>query len=138
MMSEQHPQSPLVSVQLDRVRQRLERWRRTRENPSRIPERLWTAAVRLAGSHGLNKTARALRLDYYDLKKRLDSAARPAPVGNDRVPSFVELVPASPPALPECLVELEGPSGAKMRIHLKGTAAPDLAALISMFWGVES
>ncbi|MEE9161491.1 MAG: hypothetical protein V3U35_00840 [Candidatus Neomarinimicrobiota bacterium] len=125
-----------VITQIDRVRQRLERWRRTRKKRSRIPEGLWNAAVQLAGRYGVNKTAQSLRLNYYELKKRLDAAPRAAPVGREPIASFVEL--ASPALVPECLVELESPSGTKMRIHLKGTAAPDLALLSSLFREAES
>ncbi len=123
-----------VSTRVDGVRQRLERWRRTRKKRSRIPEGLWKAAVELAGSYGVNKTARALRLDYYELKERLVSASRAAPVGKEPIASFLEL--ASPAVFPECLVELESPRGTRMRIHLRG--APDLTLLRSLFWGAES
>jgi hypothetical protein len=137
MISAQQSQSPLINPSIERVRQRLEGWRKTHRPRSRIPERLWNAAVRLAANHGLNKTARALRLDYYDLKKRLDATVGPAAVGQEPVPSFVELVPASAAACPECLVELESRSGTKLRIHLKGAARPDLAVLGRLFWGDE-
>jgi hypothetical protein len=80
--------------------------------------------------YGLNKTAKALHLDYYDLKRRADAI-----VGRNRpVPSFVELVPAASSSLPECVIELEHRSGTKMRIHLKGMTLPDLTTLGSMFW----
>jgi hypothetical protein len=134
MRSTKQP-SRLVGTQIDRVRQRLERWRRTRKHRSRIPEGLWNAAVQLARKYGVNKTARALRLDYYDLKERLDAALSAAPVAREPTTSFVELSPA---LVPECLVEVESRSGTKMRIHLKGTAAPDIALLRSLFWGEES
>jgi len=90
--------------------------------------------VRLAANHGLHKTARALHLDYNDLKKRLEATAavRPEPV-----PSFVELVRAAPAGMPECVVELEGRSGTKLRIHFKGTSGPDLEVLGRLFWGGE-
>ncbi len=36
------------------------------------------------------------------------------------------------------IVELEDPGGAKMRLHLKGGALPDVTALVRSFWGVEA
>jgi hypothetical protein len=45
---------------------------------------------------------------------------------------FLELVP--PLSASECLLELENAAGAKMRVHLKGVASPDLAALSRSFW----
>ena len=43
--------------------------------------------------------------------------------------------PSSAPtsALSECQVEFESTTGAKMRIQVKGTATPDLAALSRLF-----
>ena len=37
----------------------------------------------------------------------------------------------------ECTLELENAGGAKMRVHLKGIATPDLAALSRSFWNPE-
>jgi hypothetical protein len=34
----------------------------------------------------------------------------------------------------QCIVEWEDAAGAKMRMELKGTATPDLAALSRSFW----
>ena len=49
-------------------------------------------------------------------------------------PAFLELAVASAADTGECLVEWEDPSGAKMRIQLKGVAVPDLVALSYSFW----
>jgi hypothetical protein len=129
MISAEESQFSTLNGQLERLRQRLEVWRNSHKPRSRLPGRLWNAAGRLAVHYGLNKTAKALHLDYYDLKRRVDaSGSRQAPIS-----SFVELVPSSSP-FPECLIELEARSGTKMRIHLKGTTLPDLTTLGSMFW----
>jgi hypothetical protein len=130
MISAKQSQSPIINDQIERARQHLEAWRKSHKPRSRLPRKLWNSAVRVAGQCGLNKTAKALRLDYYDLKKRLDATA----VRNEPAPSFVELVPATPSPFPECSIELEARSGEKMRVHLKGMALPDLTTLGSMFW----
>jgi hypothetical protein len=116
--------------QLERLRRRLEAWRKSHRPRSRLPGQLWNKAARLAGHYGLNKTARALHLDYYDLKKRVDAHGGPS----RPAPAFVEVVPAASSPFPECLIELEARSGTKMRIHLKGMTLPDLTTLGSMFW----
>ena len=136
MKSRKQP-SPIVLTEVERVRQRFEHWRRTREKRSRIPERLWNAAVAVAGSYGVNSTARALGLDYYELKKRLDSGPGATVVEKQGMETFVEVVPAAAAFQPECVVELESARGTKMRIHLKGVGAPDGALLRSLFWGGE-
>ena len=80
---------------LEAARHHFEQWRATREAPSRIPERLWTIAVRVAGRFGVHRTARALRLDYAVLKKRQGESAEANGSSRDRVhPRFGELVAA--------------------------------------------
>ena len=116
------------------LQRRFKYWRQSHQARSRIPNALWTAAVRMADRYGLNRTAKALRLDYYSLKRRLE--ARTAVALADRsqpaVATFLELAPAVGPG--ECTLELEDSGGAKMRVHLKSFAAPDLAALSRTFW----
>jgi hypothetical protein len=73
-----------------------------RRRKSRIPTRLLTLAVQLAGRFGLHATAEALRLDYYALKKWAAEAtpariAAAAPAAMPAaMPAFVEL-PLPPP-----------------------------------------
>jgi len=125
-----------LPARLERLRQRFERWRGTHKTRSRIPELLWGSAVKMAGTYGLNQTARTLRLDYYALKKRVTEGA----VAVHRVTkrggkaTFVELPPAVQTASGECVLEVENAGGAKMRMHLKGVAMPDLVALSRSFW----
>ena len=58
---------------LTEVQRRFERWRGHRAVGTRIPEELWQAAVEVGCTHGASKTSRALGLDYYKLKTRLES-----------------------------------------------------------------
>jgi hypothetical protein len=87
--------------------------------------------VKLADAHGLNRTASVLRLDYYSLKKRVESTK---PGAGSAAPAFVELSPPSMATADECLIEFEDDAGASMRVHLKGYDAPDLVALGRNFW----
>ena len=133
--------------QLEVLRVRFADWRRTRKIGSRIPEPLWLSAVKLAADHGINRTATALGVDYYTLKKRMEeksvSRSRAASVNGA---AFVELTAPAVPvesaaagqmAARECILELENVAGSKLRIHLKGIEAPDVAALSRSLWGVE-
>ena len=121
---------------LEGIQRHIERWRQTCKVRSRIPDSLWAAAVRMARAYGVNRTARALRLDYYGLKKRVERQAVAAVHAREAKGSarFVELAPFSSAGCCECLLELENVGGAKMRIQLKGIAMPDLAALSQSFW----
>ena len=115
---------------LSQAQRKIEQWRERRRPRTRIPEELWREAAQLACEHGINRTARALRLDYYALKKRAAAAAR----SGERAPEFVEILPGGlPTPRPECTIELEDAGGVKMRIHLAGGDLPDVAALARMF-----
>ena len=132
-----------LPARLEGLRRRFERWRRARKVRSHIPDSLWARAVTMAGAYGMNRTARALRIDYYSLRKRVEEKAAAAPdvPEGGAVATFLELAPpadhgfaAVPAGSCECSLELEDAAGAKMRVHLKGVAAPDLAALSRSFW----
>jgi hypothetical protein len=123
------------SAGLEGVRKRFERWRRAHEPRSRIPDSLWAAAARAARTCGLHRTSKALRLDYYSLKKRVDQQATGTvvPLEGAAAP-FLELAPSAFSGPGDCTLELEDASGSKMRVHLKAAATPDLAALCRSFW----
>jgi hypothetical protein len=110
---------------LARARDRLAAWRRTKEPRSRIPESLWELAVKLANKHGLNRTARTLKLDYYSLKKRVESAA--VGRGDEDGVAFLEL-PATLAPVPECVIQFEDSRGT-LKVHLKGYSATDIATV---------
>jgi hypothetical protein len=121
---------------LEKLPRRFERWRQTREIPSRIPGPLWASAVRMASTYGIAHTAKTLRVNYTALKKRIehDAVVSPSVSKASPVATFLELAPPTRVGSCECMLELENASGAQMRIHLQGNAAPDLAALSRSFW----
>ena len=113
------------------ARQALERWRESRSGGDRIPEPLWRSEVRLARKHGVNPTAKALGLDYYSLKNRLDDVPRrkrrqPKPRAT-RKPAFVELPLADLTKRGGYRVVLKKPDGAKLRFEFDAT--PDTGDL---------
>ena len=113
-----------------RAQRKIEQWRERHRPRARIPEELWREAAELACAYGINRTAKALRLDYYSLKKRVAAVAR----SGERAPEFVEILPGGMPApRPECLIEVEDGRGARMRIRLQGGDLPDVAALTRVF-----
>lgn len=123
--------------QLRRVQHHFELWRKTRKGRAPIPETLWSSAVELAREDGLHRTARALRLDYYSLKKRL-SAVDGAPRRPQREATFVELLPPGAAGLSACTIEMENPQGGKMKIQLQGLDTSGLSVLANGFWKVAS
>jgi hypothetical protein len=125
---------------LERTRQRFERWRRTRKVRTRTPDSLWASAVKIARTYGIHRTSKALRVDYYSLKKRVEQQVGSSGgiLEGDAATTFLELTtPRRSADFGECVLELEDAEGAKMRVRLQGVAAPDLAALSRSFWGFE-
>ncbi|MFT5522775.1 MAG: hypothetical protein ACI9G1_000730 [Pirellulaceae bacterium] len=122
----------VVPKDLEKLKQRFVAWRASRRLGERIPSPLWRAATKLAVKHGLHSVAGTLRLDYYELKKRVDSLAGDR--DGEESTEFVEL--PSPAFLPaaECLIELEDAAGSTMRITVKGHGIPDLPTFTSQFW----
>ena len=120
-----------------KLSQQLEEWRTTHPPRSRLPETFWTAAVEMAQRHGLHGTAKALRMDYMRLKKRLSpEAGRGVAPPRREPPAFLELLASPPSGLAECLVELESNDG-KLQVAMKGTAL-DWAALLSAWRGTKA
>jgi hypothetical protein len=122
---------------LERLRRRFDGWRQNRDGRSRIPEALWASAVKAASRYGLNRTARALGLDYYSLKKHVQAAASCGGPDRPEEDRFIEVMPVASAGVPECSLELEHPRGARLRVQLKGMPAPDLVALSRSFWDTE-
>ena len=123
-----------MPADLVRGRSRFQAWRRSGKAGSRIPQPLWALAVRLAKTHGVSRTATALGLDYYSLKRQVEAAAPPQPPSSD--PAFVEL-PSPVLVGKQCLFELDNGAGATLRVQLVGYDAADVEALARSFWNAD-
>ena len=112
---------PTVRHSLEVVRNQFTTWRKRRRCRGRIPEALWQAAVELCRDHSIFEVSRALRLNYNGLKNRVPKARDMGlAVGQRSDLGFVKLDLGAPISLSECLVEMEAPNGAKMRMSLRG------------------
>jgi len=121
---------------LSEIRRQLERWRQGRRRGTRIPEHLWQAAADLGRKVGLSKTAQELRLDYYALRRRVEAGLEERPAREvPRAGGFVE-IPLCAPASPECIVEIEDPRGARLRLELKGVTPAHLETLTRTLWSL--
>ena len=137
------PSIPLSDPQLAAAAAALAKWRSTRPRSSRIPEDLWSRAIKLAERHGIAKVAVALKLDYTSLKRRLagtataaTTAKRPTVGVRSSSPSadFVELdfgLPLTPPA---CILVLSDRHGRALRIELPRAASSDIAEVARSLW----
>ena len=123
---------------LSDVRRQFERWRKSRRRGTRIPEALWRAAASAGREHGVSKTAQVLGLDYYALKKRVESA--PEERSAVEAPSelkFLEIPLGVPSGRPECVVEFEDGQGARLRVELQGAALSELETVARALWSLS-
>ena len=131
---------------VEQLRRRFAEFRSTHAVRSRLPEELWAAAAKLARRDGIDATARALDVDRPSLQKWTDrfeprAAAKPPKSRRQRQPR--QRAMPRPPSwncwrpstgtATSCLVEVESPRGAKLRLELKAIPTSELAELIRAF-----
>lgn len=125
--------SALFTPTLAEVQARFTDWRKNKKQRRRIPEDLWTVAVRLSPEHSLHKISTALSLSYTDLKKRIKSDKTPPTIGTSPSLDFIPIdIPPTHNA--ECIVEMEHRNGNKMKMHFKGKADLNLQVFAESFW----
>ena len=128
---------PIVRPALEAVRNGFETWRKRRRERCRIPEALWQAAAELCKEYPVYEVSRSLRLNYNGLKYRaLEAAGERGRVVEKRPDfGFVRLDLGAPMTPTECLVEMEAPNGARMRMSFKGFPSEfDPVQMSQAFW----
>ena len=78
-----------IPMTVKRLQDRIEQWRRRRERRTAMPPALWGEAVALANAEGAYVVARAARINFEGLKRRMAEASSdgsPAPTNG-----FMEL-----------------------------------------------
>ena len=128
--------STLIPEPIAQLQRRLDQFRSTQSQRTKLPEPLWQAAVELAREYGVYPVAHPLRLDYTRLKKQLGGP----PSGRQRRASklaFVEFIAPGRTALEGCVIEFESSGGSKMRILWKTTAPPDWTNLLRAWRDAE-
>jgi hypothetical protein len=136
-----------ISSELQVLGRRLKEFREVHPPRTRLPEELWTAATSLASQEGLYHTARTLQLDYASLKRRVETSSkrrisskrsattpRRTDTRKKSVPTaFVELLGESIASVgsraADCLIEVEGASGARLRIRMR-MSTPEVVSLV--------
>ena len=126
-----------LTAEVKEISGQIELWRSSREKQTAMPAELWTAAARLAQRHGINPVARALRLSYDSLKRRvldLDGNTQGQSAG---AVGFVELDqfrfgPTSDCGVLE--VDVCDRDGQRMTIRLTGRSDVDVPSMVSGFW----
>ncbi|HVP44917.1 MAG TPA: hypothetical protein VMS96_15940 [Terriglobales bacterium] len=101
-----------------------------------MPLELWTEAARLAQSDGVYPVARALRISFEGLKRRIVETGAGATVPSAQPSGFVELTGAQllgGPVPRGTVVELSDGAGTRLAIRLTGGAEIDVASLVAAF-----
>lgn len=120
---------------LAEAKRQFDQWRRCRGGRGRIPEDLWRLAVGAAAVHGVDATARQLRLNPSTLQKRMPTG-EPGQAIREAT-RFVELPWLGSTPAAECILEAEDRAGRKLRIHLTGAATTQAETLGRMLWRDE-
>lgn len=119
---------------LAQVQQQFEHWRATKPVKAKLPEAFWQAAAEAARQHGLNPTAKALRLDYTALKRRVFGL----PGRREKAETkFVELIAPGTVQNEECVIEFVSLRGSTMRIQWKASGPPDWSRLMRAWRNAE-
>lgn len=123
-----------IPAALSAARGQFDQWRSQHRKGARLPKELWCRAAALAREHGLNKTARALGLKYYSLKKHLDQMTAEQVSPAKAKPDFIELVPGvMTSGSTEFTIEWSDGGGSMLRMHIKGVAVSELASVAEVF-----
>jgi hypothetical protein len=113
----------------EELAKQLVEWRKTHKAPARIPAEIWGRAAELAAHQGVNKIAKALRLDYMSLKRRVGT---PLPAGEA---TFLEWFAPLAGNIGECTLKVKAVRGTRLRIDMKNVSPSSLASLIRDFAG---
>ena len=128
--------TPALRPDLEEICNRFEKWRKSkRRHSEKIPDSLWRAAVGLCSNHSILGVSRALRVNYTELKHRVQETEKIAAPSSDYGAEFVEVDFGQSMLSSECVVELETPNGAKMKMYFKGQQGGfDVVGLSKAFW----
>ena len=92
---------------------------------------LWSGAVKLGQSHGAYAVARALRINFECLKRRMAEAKAPPRRGEFVEWTGAEILGAS--SVPAAVMELADETGARLTLRLGAGAQVDVASVVAAF-----
>ena len=132
---------------LEVVQRLFAEWRVNKQKGERIPPRLWKAAASLAGRYSVHRIARALRLNFVELRdhirgKHAGRFSLQAKGGKRTaaVSPFVELPVATAGQLGrvDCRLTLHEGRRGRLTVRLEGVGIGPLVELLREVWGREA
>jgi hypothetical protein len=127
---------PALPASVWRLGERIEQWRRTRTKRTAMAPELWSAAVVLAQRHGVYQVARALRLDFECLKRRMAEAVAVAPPPSAPSGAFVEWTGAqilSASSARGAVIELSDETSVRLTLRLGADVEVDVERVVAAF-----
>ena len=121
---------PARKASLTEVQEQFETWRKNRGKKKAIPDSLWAAAANLADSYQISEIANALRLNYTDLRRHIQSRTSPSPPEC----TFVEVDRSCSGSISGYLIELEDRFGSRIKVSCSSGPSMNLIELIKTFW----
>ena len=109
----------LTGEDLEQVREQFRSWREKRKKGTRIPAALWQAAVSLHPRYSLYQISRSLRLDYADLRDRIEGCKGSSKSLKAKDYRFMEVRSEAFGNISECRLRAEEPGGRKVELELK-------------------
>jgi len=126
----------LAAEDLEQVQEQFRSWREKRKKGTRIPAALWQAAVSLYPRYSLYKISRSLRLDYADLRDRIEGGKGSSQSLKAKDYRFMEVrLSEAFGNISECRLRAEEPGGRKVELELKGIAVGQLLQVLAEVWG---
>ena len=136
MSSKEDPPSKST---LEAVQKQFEHWRANRKRRGPIPEELWVEAISLTDDHPLVGISKALRLNYNELKRRVEEHDRTGTQATQDESGFVEVDMGNAlMSTVDCVVEVQDAKGAKLAIQYRGPQVVDLLDLARQMWQERS
>ena len=122
------------SSDLDQLQHQLDSWRQRQSGRCRLPAALWQAAAQIARKHGVSRVARALRIDFYKLQRRVETAAAAGSLAAGS-PAFVQLKLDPLPTRRSEVGAVELCDGPHRRLRIEtGSDPASWLALAESFW----
>ena len=121
---------PARKATLVEVQEQFETWRKNRGKKKAIPETLWAAAANLADYYQISEIANALRLNYTDLHRHIQSRTSP---GTPEC-TFVEMDRTCNGSSSGYMIELEDRFGSRIKVSCSSGSSMNLIELIKTFW----
>jgi len=109
-------------------------WRREKKSGERIPQRLWEAATGLHPRHSIYQIARALRLDFSDVRKRVGGSAQKAEPSAGGTTSFLELPMGVGGGVADCRMKVSGKGKVRVTIRLRAASGSVVVEVLRQLW----